>query len=240
MAAPSAPINVTGTAGDGQAVISFAASADGGKPVTSFTVTAHDTTVTANGGQTATGAASPITVTALTNGDAYTFTVTATNADGTSPASNDSTVVVPQATTPTTTTEPYPNALKLTVTKPVNVVQLTDEISAAVGKSVQVAVGGSQAGAPISSDNPATVYIIPNTVNAGLAQQALTNHVADPNYGTPAHIREFNTVMQKVIDNFDVTLTADEQATAIKGLLLRYSVVQTVPQPSGTPIPVNP
>ena len=46
-------------------------------------MTASDSTTPANGGQTASGASSPITVNGLTNGDSYTFTVTATNANGT-------------------------------------------------------------------------------------------------------------------------------------------------------------
>ena len=43
----------------------------------------------------ATGTASPITVTGLTNGTAYTFTVIATNVNGTSPASSASNSVTP-------------------------------------------------------------------------------------------------------------------------------------------------
>ena len=47
--------------------------------ITGYTVTATDSTTPANGGQTGTGTGSPISVTGLTNGDSYTFTVTATN-----------------------------------------------------------------------------------------------------------------------------------------------------------------
>ena len=71
-----------------QSVVSWTAPAsNGGSVITGYTVTAADATTPANGGQTISGAASPLTVTGLTNGDAYTFTVTATNALGTGPAS---------------------------------------------------------------------------------------------------------------------------------------------------------
>ncbi len=90
--APGAPQNVVATAGDGQAAISFDAPAtDGGSPITGYTVTSSPD------GLTATGTASPLTVTGLTNGTAYTFTVTATNTAGTGPASDASTPVTPVA-----------------------------------------------------------------------------------------------------------------------------------------------
>jgi hypothetical protein len=93
---PGAPTIGTATAGDTVATVSFAAPAsDGGSPITSYTATALDATNPANGGQTATGASSPLTVTGLTDGDSYTFTVAATNANGPGPASGPSNAVVP-------------------------------------------------------------------------------------------------------------------------------------------------
>lgn len=87
---PSAPTIGTATAGNAQATVPFTAPTNnGGSPITSYTVTSSP------GGITASGAASPITVTGLTNGTAYTFTVTATNAVGTGPASAASNSVTP-------------------------------------------------------------------------------------------------------------------------------------------------
>ena len=92
---PDAPTGVSATPGAASASVSFTAPFNEGSPITGYTVTATDTTTPANGGQTASGASSPITVGGLTNGDAYTFTVTATNADGTGAASAASSAVTP-------------------------------------------------------------------------------------------------------------------------------------------------
>jgi subtilase family serine protease len=87
---PGAPTGVTAVAGNGQATVSFTAPASSGySSIISYTVTAY---LVNNGTVTAvaaivTGASSPVTVTGLINGDSYIFTVTASNAEGTGPAS---------------------------------------------------------------------------------------------------------------------------------------------------------
>ena len=90
---PGAPTGVTATAGNAKATVSFTAPADGGSPITSYTVTSSP------GGKTATGSGSSIMVTGLTNGTVYTFTVKATNAVGTGPASAPSNSVTPTSST---------------------------------------------------------------------------------------------------------------------------------------------
>jgi hypothetical protein len=71
------------------ASVPFTANATGGSAITGFTATSSP------GGLTGTGSSSPITVSGLTAGTAYTFTVTATNANGTSAASSASNSVTP-------------------------------------------------------------------------------------------------------------------------------------------------
>jgi hypothetical protein len=94
---PGAPAKVTATAGDHDAVVSFAVPSDGGDSVDLYTVTASP------GGAQASSASSPITVTGLTNGTTYTFKVTAANGAGTGQASSASNGVIP-GTAPTVPT----------------------------------------------------------------------------------------------------------------------------------------
>ena len=76
-AVPSAPTAVVAVSGDREAVVSFAPPLSSSPDIKNYTVTASP------GGRTERGKSSPLTVTRLTNGTAYTFTVTATNANGT-------------------------------------------------------------------------------------------------------------------------------------------------------------
>jgi hypothetical protein len=92
-AAPGAPTVTTLANGDGQVSVGFTPGTAGSSPTTGYRVTATDVTAPARGGQTATGTASPVTVPGLTNGDAYTFTVTALSADGNSAPSAPSNAI---------------------------------------------------------------------------------------------------------------------------------------------------
>ncbi|WP_375103159.1 S-layer homology domain-containing protein [Paenibacillus sp. RS8] len=90
--APGIPTAVTATAENGQATITFTApESDGGSEITGYLVTATP------GGLTVTGNGSPLTISGLTNGTSYTFTVQAINKVGISELSAESNTVIPSA-----------------------------------------------------------------------------------------------------------------------------------------------
>lgn len=88
---PSAPTGVTAFPGNAQATVNFTPGSNGGSAILFYTASSSP------GGFAATSSGSSITVTGLPNGTAYTFTVTATNAAGTSATSAASNSVTPAA-----------------------------------------------------------------------------------------------------------------------------------------------
>ena len=156
---PGAPTSVVATAGNTSASVAFTAPAsNGGSVITGYTVTSSP------GSITATGATSPINVTGLTNGTAYTFTVIATNAVGNSVPSAASTAVtpvapftVPDAPTSVVATRINPTTVRVTFVAPTN-----DGGSAITGyKVVGNFIGISATGATSPIDVPAVLLTGP-------------------------------------------------------------------------------
>jgi uncharacterized repeat protein (TIGR02543 family) len=88
---PDAPTGVSATSGaDATSTVSWTAPSDGGSAITGYTATS-------NAGQTCSGATTSCSITGLTNGTSYTFTVTATNSIGISDPSAPSSAITPVA-----------------------------------------------------------------------------------------------------------------------------------------------
>ena len=102
---PGAPINVVATAGNRQVNLSWTAPPEsGGMPITAYTVTGTP------GGSCSTTGNTGCVVTGLTNGTAYTFSVTAHNSQGDSLPSSASAPVTPLSTSAPFLSYANPNA----------------------------------------------------------------------------------------------------------------------------------
>lgn len=219
-AAPSPPLAVSATRESGKSSVAFNAPTSlGGSAITKYTVHAQDMIVPSNGGQSVDGTSSPIEVTGLANGEAYTFTVTATNEFGTSEESSSSAVVVPGGESPNAPQAPWPNALSFQVHKRIGTLQLQDELRASVHQDCLVSVVNES---PFGIDG--TLFVIPNTIDPDAVEEAIANHTFNPDYETPSYMAEFNAVVRKVNDDPNVVLTDDEMQVAIKGILARFPV----------------
>jgi hypothetical protein len=159
---PGLPTSVAATSGaNGQSVVSWIAPAsDGGSTITGYTVTANP------GGQTCswTSGALSCTVTGLTNGTSYTFTVTATNAAGTSSASDASSGAVPR------TVPGLPRSVSATVANASSVVSWSAPLSDGGATITRYTVtaspgGGSCSPASVEPSTPATTCTVAGLTN---------------------------------------------------------------------------
>jgi uncharacterized protein (TIGR02145 family) len=182
---PDAPTGVVATAGNAQAIITFTAPVnDGGSAITGYTVTSIPS------GFIGTGSASPITVIGLINGTAYTFTVTATNANGTGPASAASNSVTPSTVpgAPTIGTATAGNAqATVTFTAPAS-----NGGSAITGYTVTSSPGsktGTGTSSPITvtgltNGNVYTFTVVATNINGNSAASSASNSVTPLPAGT--------------------------------------------------------
>jgi predicted RNA-binding protein with TRAM domain len=211
---PDAPTGVTATKGNQSASVTWTPPNDEGRSILSYTVTATDTTHSFNGGQTATGLANPATVTGLTNGDTYTFTVTATNTDGTGAASNPSNSVVP-----TTLVD----------------VAITSASSTAVasGKSVKFNVTATGSPLPIITDTGAPAWL--KLKKGAAAGNSITYKMSGRAPATSGGaytltLEASNGVSAPVYQSFTVNvlrITSGATASATEGSAFTFTVTTT-------------
>jgi hypothetical protein len=208
---PDAPTIGTATGGNASASVTFSAPANnGGSAITGFTVTSSPS------GITGTGASSPITVSGLSNGTAYTFTVTATNASGTSsPSAASNSITTPVAFTPegaydslATVTVPSGGVASITFAgipityKHLQIRTISRNTAGANGYYAQFRVGN---GSVDSGSNYAGHYLAGN--GAGTAAGAYTTQTYGRLFGNVGGPTSNNTGFGAVADFLDYSNT---------------------------------
>ena len=207
--APGTPTSVVATAGAAQISVAFTPSTSGGT-ATSYTATC--------GTKTATGTASPLVVTGLTNGTAYTCTVTATNTSGTSAASSSSASVTPTAAV---TAPGAPTINSVTAGTTQITVAFTPSTSGGTATSYTATCGTKTATGTASplvvtglTNGTAYTCTVTATNTSGTSAASTTSSSATPtatsttvSYSTPAN---FETL---VANSYSGTLTASSTVT---------------------------
>ena len=208
---PDAPTITTVTPGNQQVSVSFTQPANGGSAISSYTVTPSPS------GTPVTGASNTLIVTGLTNGTAYTFTVTATNSVGTSSASSQSASVTPR------TVPGAPTAVSAVAANRQATVSFTAPAStggsAITGYTVTASPGGataSGASSPLTvtglTNGTAYTFTVKATNVAGDSTGATTSPVT-PSVEVPdLNAGNISTSENDVVVAGSRTITAKKQA----------------------------
>ena len=155
---PAAPFDAFATFGDRSATVNWFAPLDGGRPITSYTVTSTPP----GGSATVPGNTRSTVVGGLDNGVSYTFSVTATNAFGTGPPSPPSNAVIP-ATVPDppviTGATPADSSVTVTWNAPFNGGRpITGYLVSASPADGSASVAGNQLSATVAGLKNGTAY----------------------------------------------------------------------------------
>ena len=218
---PSSPTNVVATPGNAQATVTWAAPAsNGGSPITGYTVTGNP------GGSCSVGNVLSCTVTGLTNGVTYTFTVKAINIVGTGPASAPSNAVTPATVpgAPTGVTATAGNA-QATITW---AAPTSNGGSAITGYTVTsnpggktASVGGSTLAATVTGLTNGTSYtftvVASNTIGPSIPSAA-------SNAVTPATVPGTPTGVAATAGNAQATVTWNAPASNGGSVITKYTV----------------
>jgi large repetitive protein len=203
---PSAPTSLVGTRGDTTASIAFTAGSDGGSAITNYqySINGGSSYLAFSPAQTS----SPVTISGLTNGTAYTILLKTVNANGASAAS--SSVVVTPSTTPSA-----PTSLVVTsINAGLSIAFTAGSNGGSALTNYQFSVdGGSnfQAFSPAQTTSPVTISGLINGVNYTVALKAVNangaSSASSTASGTPSTVPNAPTSLSAATSNQTVTVS---------------------------------
>lgn len=137
----------------------------------------------------------------------------------------DPITIDPSTMVDTTPPSPYASQETFTLVAPIQLAQLTDEISTALGTAVTLAVTGPADGdlTMINSSNTAVLSVNPGGVDEATVQGAIDAHVPQDGYDVPEAERQFAAILLKVQADPTAVLDDSEMQYALRGLLARTS-----------------
>lgn len=113
---------------------------------------------------------------------------------------------------------PFVSAVDVSVTKPVNLTQLTDELSKATGHHVTLAL--------TENEGKQSLSVTPGGLNKTVIAKVLKEHAPQVDYGVPEEERVFAALLAQVAAG-PVELTPTELNAAVVGLLRRAGAPST-------------
>ena len=251
--APMAPANVIAVPQNGQLQVGWAAPPDGGSPITGYTVTVSPATIPATSVAAGTTVA---TLTGLTNGTAYTVSVTTTNKAGTSPAAQagpatPAAVIAPGAPASVIGSVTASGTVSVSWTPPMTpgtatITGYTVRASAGSSVAATVAAGTSactgtpaRCTAPVTGLTAATAYTftVTATSSAGTGPASPATDAITPTLTVataPVKLSAADAATLRYV-NTDGTLIFEQPSSAVTGLTARELVYvpATAAEPDG-------
>ncbi|MGA2654157.1 MAG: fibronectin type III domain-containing protein [Terracidiphilus sp.] len=188
---PNSPTGISATAGNAEATISFTPGSNGGSSVLYYTAVSSPSNIAAS------SSGSPIVVPNLTNGQAYTFVVTATNLAGTSANSSSSNSVTPNNTYPTISSfNASPSAVQPSVS---STLSWTTTNASSVSINQGIGSVATSTGSVIVHPTSTTIYTMTATNSNGSTTAQTTILVNGTPPSVPTSVTA-NAVSQSEID----------------------------------------